>query len=95
MILKWANRSDSKVHKIIKAFIAESHDGRALVDNVRRRCSNPEDAAFYLDGFNACLASLKTNAGNSYGKLFVEDDGYLSIFEEVREMFDEVKDLFE
>lgn len=94
-IEKWANSPDSKVHRIIKAFVVESRNGKALVDNVRRRCSNPEDAAFYLDGFNACLASLKTNAGNSYGKLFVEDDGYLSIFEEVREMFDEVKDLFE
>lgn len=94
-IASWATNSNSKVHKIIKSFVAESHDGRALVNDVRLRCSNPENADFYLDGFNACLASLKTNAGNSYGKLFVEEDGHLSIFEEVKELFDGVRDLFE
>lgn len=88
-IAGWATRTDSKVHKILKAFFAVCRNGKALVRDVEQKCSNA-----HLQNFRGSLASLKTDAGNSYGKVFEQSGDYIKICEEARAIIEEYRDCF-
>lgn len=88
-IAGWATQTDSKVHKILKAFFAVCRNGKALVCDVEQKCSNAR-----LQNFRGSLASLKTDAGNSYGKVFEQSGEYIEICEEAREIIEEYRSRF-
>lgn len=88
-IAGWATRTDSKVHKILKAFFAVCRNGKALVRDVEQKCSN-----VHIQNFGGSLASLKTDAGNSYGKVFEQSGDYIKICEEARAIIEEYRDCF-
>lgn len=87
-IPKWAYNKDQYNHKIIKAFFEiEQEDGEVYKDDLRRRCTNrityPNT---YCPTFEANYSSMKTDSGNSHGKVFVEDNAKVYIWDEVKDM---------
>lgn len=95
-IAGWASKTDSKVHKILKAFFAVCRNGKALVRDVEQKCSNARYQDFYIgeNNFINSLRSLKTDAGNSYGKVFEQSGDYIKICEEARAIIEEYRDCF-
>jgi hypothetical protein len=95
-IAGWASKTDSKVHKILKAFFAVCRNGKALVNDVEQKCSNARHQVFYIgdNNFINSLRSLKTDAGNSYGKVFEQSGDYIKICEEARAIIEEYRDCF-
>jgi hypothetical protein len=95
-IAGWASKTDSKVHKILKAFFAVCRNGKALVNDVEQKCSNARHQVFYIgdNNFINSLRSLKTDAGNSYGKVFEQSGDHIKICEEARAIIEEYRDCF-
>ena len=93
----WAVRSSGKAHKLLKAFcLAEGRDGRASISTMRLLCSdNAMHPELYIGNFNHWLSDLKTEAGDSSGKVFEQvDDDHVVIWEPVRQKFNEYKQQF-
>lgn len=71
----WADKHWQNNHKIICAyFICLEKDGLATIESMRRLCGDSGNPALYVKRFSENYASMKTEAGNSHGKVF-EDDG--------------------
>ncbi len=86
-IPKWAYSKDQYNHKIIKAYLEiEQQEGEVHIDDLRRRCTNrityPNT---YCPTFDANYSSMKTDAGNSHGKVFVEVNDKVYIWDEVKD----------
>ena len=79
----------SKVHKILKAFFSVCHNNKALLSEVEQKCSNAG-----LQNFKGSIASLKSDGGNSYGKVFEQDGDYIKICAEAREIVEAYKNRF-
>ncbi len=85
----WASKTDSKVHKILKAFFSVCHNNKAFLSEVEQKCSNAG-----LQNFKGSIASLKSDGGNSYGKVFEQDGDYIKICAEAREIVEAYKNRF-
>jgi hypothetical protein len=70
-IVNWSNRPDLNVHKII-ALVIQAHDGISRDDLVQRVAEVTQSKNPY-----GAVASLLTDNGNAYGRVFVEGDGGL------------------
>ena len=63
---------------------------------LKTRCQDPKDHAdVYVRNFNTNFASMKTDAGNSHGKVFIENGGNITICPEVLETLEQYRSLFE
>lgn len=83
-IRDWSRRPELNVHKII-ALVAQAHGSLSRNDLVRQvglvtRSRNPYGA----------VASLLTDSGNAYGRVFVDDDGFIQIHPEVEAQVSEL-----
>lgn len=79
----WANRSHQDNHKIIMAFLKLEKQGVVCLDELKNLCeSNPNYSVKKFDGH---YASMKTDAGNSHGNVFYDEDGIVSVWPRVRE----------
>lgn len=76
-IVDWSRSSNLNVHKII-ALVAQAHCGISRNDLVKRVA----DVAQSKNPYSA-VASLLTDSGNAYGRVFAESDGFIRIHPEV------------
>ncbi|MCB2291699.1 hypothetical protein LGK97_18460 [Clostridium sp. CS001] len=86
----WVVNANQKKHKILKALLnLEAEKGEVLYYELEERCSNKElYPGTYMDTFKGNLHQMKTDCGNSNGKVFVIYDGIkFKIWDEV---FDEI-----
>ena len=93
----WAVKPNQKNHKILKAFWAvEDEKGEVLYKELEERCSNNElYPETYMEKFKGNFDQMKTDAGNSNGKVFEIYDGIkVKIWEEVYEDIVEYKQYF-
>ncbi len=82
-IEKWAKHPEQINHKIIKAFLRLSRVNDIIkLTDLKKLCSY-ENENFYVKKFDINFASMKTDAGNSHGKVFKEDNGIVTIYETV------------
>jgi hypothetical protein len=78
-IRRWAGRPYSNVHKIVAIALSSVPITRdRLVEEIQRR-------GISRNAYGA-IASLKTNGGNAYGRIFVEQAGYLYFHPEIEEV---------
>lgn len=77
----WAERPGQDNHRIIQSFLALDAAGDVTRDNLRDYCV----AQYGMAKFDAKFPQLKTDAGNSYGKVFYEDAGVVRMWPVVRE----------
>lgn len=81
----WVRHSEGKPYRIIRAFlrsgsVVEDIYGIRSFDKIRRLCSNKAlHPDMYVEKFPGCWASLKTDAGNSYGCMFVQNGDNVSL----------------
>lgn len=81
----WANREKQNNHKIIKAFLQiEEQHGQVSYEELVERCSNnTKYPDTYINDFKGNFAQMKTDASNSHGKVFIEEDNKVEIWSEV------------
>ena len=95
-IPKWATSPEQNNHRIIRAYFQLlSESGRVNRPALETRCQNEvEHPDVYVRDFRGNFASMKTDKGNSHGKVF-EDDGYnIKIWTKVSDTLEAYKSMF-
>lgn len=95
-IPKWAVSPEQNNYRIIRAYFQLlSESGRVNRPALEARCQNEADHPdVYVRDFRGNFASLKTDKGNSHGKVF-EDDGYnIKIWIKISDTLEAYKSMF-
>jgi hypothetical protein len=69
---------------MICAFLALEQEGEVYLSVLRENC----ERELGMTGFDGKYASLKTDAGNSYGKVFFDDGDIVKMWPVVRQEVD-------
>lgn len=87
---RWAGNPNCKPHRIIRAFLACCGENRiAEIDDLRSLCTDPIiHPDMWVESFDACFTSMKTNSGNSYGLVFVQDGTHIRLHPDVLGLVD-------
>ena len=93
-IAKWAVERGKNPHKIISAFYQVAHNGEASFLEIKQLCQNGQNPRFYVPGFKGSWASLLTDAGNSYGKVFERHGDVVTVWDEVLATLEQYKNSF-
>jgi hypothetical protein len=87
-IPRWAKNPSQINHKILRAFLKlQAENGSVTVLALRQRCSDINFPSHY--------ASMKTDHGNSHGKVFEESNGYVTIWDVVQPTIEKYRKYFE
>lgn len=95
-IPKWAVAPSQNNHRIIRAYLQllEEH-GRVTRPELERRCQSPnEHPDVYVSDFYGNFTSMKTDKGNSHGKVFTDDGYNIGIWEIVEDTVEKYRSLF-
>lgn len=76
----WANRPMQAPHKIIRAFLNLATAGDVDLSNFKIYC----EETLKISGFAGKYASMKTDAGNSYGKVFFDNGRIVQMWPEIK-----------
>lgn len=83
-IAGWAKHPESVCHRIIKAYLKLSQEQDVKKDDLCALCGDHMgEPGFYVESFSRNFRLMKTDAGNSHGKVFLEDNGYVLIYPQV------------
>ncbi len=95
-IPSWAGKVHGNPYKIIRAFLLlQSGNNGVPVEEIKRECSDADaKQELYVHDFDSVWSSLKTDAGNSYGKVFVESNGVAKVAPEVQKWLEQHRDRF-
>ncbi len=87
---RWAGNPRCKPHRIIRAFLACCDENRiAEIGDLRLLCNDPiVHPDMWVESFDACLSSMKTNAGHSYGLVFEQDGTHIRLHQDVLGLVD-------
>lgn len=82
----WANRKDQKNHKIINAYLLlEENDKTVSYQSMAKFCRNKEKYPnLYVSTFSENFAQMKSDSGNSHGKVFYEENDLVIMYPTVR-----------
>lgn len=91
-IKKWAMSPENRNHRIIKAYLKLNSTTDVKKEELLELCGNSAlEPNLYVEKFNQHFNSMKTDAGNSHGKIFLEDNGFVYIYpqavEEIKRWF--------
>ena len=75
----WSKREHQANHKIIRAFLEISKNRKVTLEQLKNLCTSDK---YGIDEtkIEGCFSSMKTDKGNSYGKVFYEKDGLVEIY---------------
>ena len=76
----WASRPNQENYRIIVTFLELEKFGGVTRNKLENQCTEK----FGMKGFGGKFSQLKTDAGNSYGKVFYEESGFIRIWPLVR-----------
>lgn len=76
----WATRPHQINHKFIRAYLCLEQPNGVFLETFKKECIEK----FQIRGFQGHFASLKTDAGNSHGAVFYEDQGRVFMWPTVR-----------
>lgn len=76
----WAHRPQQANYRIIRAFLDLETEQNVTVESLRNYCSRE----YGVENFDQHFASMKTDAGNSHGKVFFEHNGLVNLWDTVR-----------
>jgi len=95
-IPKWALRPDQYNHKIIKAYFKILDEkGTVTLNELINKCSDKYNyPQMYVADFKGNFAQMKTDAGNSHGKVFVVINDVVKIWDEIESVLIEYKKYF-
>jgi hypothetical protein len=96
---RWADNPQQANHRIIRGYLAlQKKNGVVTFDSLREQCTNPDTRNTFVDPskFYGHFQSMKTDAGKSHGKFFIENtDGSISVWDEVAISFNNLIHRFE
>lgn len=81
----WANRPHQNNHKIISAYLHLEKSGDVPFNELKSLCSDRSQNKYFVEKFDGHYASMKTDKGNSHGKVFYDENGLVFILPIVRE----------
>lgn len=95
-IPRWARNPQQNNHKILRAFFELQREiGNVTLDSLRRRCSDPlGHPNTYVPHFDNNFTQMKFDNGNSHGKVFEEQDGYITIWDRISDTLLKYRDYF-
>lgn len=79
-IRRWAQNPGQENHKLICAYLELETQGNVTLDTFRKYCIEKYD----VKKFNGNFHSMKTDNGNSHGKVFYEDQGLIKLYDRIR-----------
>jgi hypothetical protein len=77
---QWARKPSQINHKIIQAFRQLEREGAVERSHLRRHCLENLN----MPTFDSNFAQMKTDSGNSNGKIFFERDSRVYMYDEAR-----------
>jgi hypothetical protein len=80
----WASRPRQINHQIIRAFLLLEQDGKVELSWLKQYCTQE----LHMVNFYGNYASMKTDAGNAHGKVFLDDGTTVRIWPRAREEID-------
>ena len=98
-IERWAEHQDQINYKIIRSYfkLADKYD-KVTLTKMKKLCRNKEEHPdMYIssdDSFKNNYSQMKIDGAKSHGKVFVEDDGYVCIWPEVKDKLMKHKEKF-
>ena len=95
-IPKWATAPTQNNHKIIRAYLQlfDEH-GRVTRPDLENRCQSPQEHPdVYVSDFRGNFNSMKTDKGNSHGKVFTDDGYNIGIWDTVAAIIEQHRSLF-
>ena len=95
-IPRWARNPQQNNHKILKAFLELQQElGRVTLEALRKRCSDPVGhPETYVPHFDNNYAQMKFDNGNSHGKVFEEEGGFVTIWDRISDTLLRYRDYF-
>lgn len=92
----WSTRPSQNNHKIIKAYLEiEQEMGYVLSNDLEARCSDINKfQTTYVKDFRGNFAQLRTDAGNSHGKVFELVGDYVVIWNKVQNVLNKYRNNF-
>jgi len=81
----WANRPHQDNHKIISAYLHLEKNGAVQLNTLRTLCTDKANSKYFVKKFDGHYASMKTDKGNSHGKVFYDKNGLVYIWPIVKE----------
>lgn len=95
-IPKWAISPDQNNYKIIRAFFQLlSENGKVNRPALEERCQNEDEHPdVFVRDFKGNFASMKTDKGNSHGKVFTDDGYNIKIWDEINETLESYRNQF-
>ena len=95
-IPRWARHPQQNNHKILRAYFEVQKElGKVTLDALRKRCSDPERfPRTFVPHFDNNFAQMKFDNGNSHGKVFEEEDGYVTIWDQISDTLMKYRDYF-
>ena len=80
----WANRPYQVNHKIISAYLHLEKNGPVQFNSFKSLCTDKANSKYFVEKFDGNYASMKTDKGNSHGKVFYDQNGLVYIWPIVR-----------
>lgn len=84
-IKTWASRPHQINHQIISAYLLLEHDGAVELSQLKQYCTQE----LHMSDFQGNYASMKSDAGNAHGKVFLDDGRTVRIWPRAREEIDQ------
>jgi hypothetical protein len=85
----WSNNPNQYNHRIIRAYLDIAKIRNVTIENLKASCRDRYKMT--PSSFNSNFASMKTDNGNSHGKVFYEENGYVKVYSKV---LDEINKYF-
>ena len=95
-IPSWAYKPAQNNHRLIKAFLLiQEEQGKVPLAELVLRCTDKDNYPdTYVTDFKGNFAQMKTDAGNSHGKVFVVVNDEVQIWSEVEAVLNEYAERF-
>lgn len=92
----WAFKPKQNNHRLIKAFLLiQEEQGKVPLEELIIRCTDKENYPdTFVTDFKGNFAQMKTDAGNSHGKVFVVENDEVRIWSEVETVLNEYVERF-
>jgi hypothetical protein len=92
----WAYKPSQNNHRLIKAFLLiQEEQDKVQLEELIIRCTDKDNYPdTYVSDFKGNFAQMKTDAGNSHGKVFVVENDEVQIWSEVEAVLNEYAERF-
>ena len=94
-IPRWANNPDQINHKILRAYLLlQKESDKITVYDIEKLCLNADRQDTYVPTFRNNFMQMKIETPKSTGKVFEEKNGFVEIWDRVKDVVAKYEDAF-